>query len=192
MDICQIGYDICEFDSLRGLGIDVIGRVHFDNRDRFAIWMGSIGDRTMSTNEWLLTSDFWQFLEPWHGRWCEYEIFIASCTDNIYDLENERWLLGTWLIMLGFMDLGWPRVYRRSTSVLLLLSSSSVIVRTLLIGFVFIDAACMGWRFKFNSDCAVLWYVPLVWPYDLICLLGPLLPTWFKIDSSMEKKLHAH
>ena len=47
----------------------------------------------MSTNEWLLTSDFWQFLEPWHGRWYEYEIFIASCTDNIYDLENERWLL---------------------------------------------------------------------------------------------------
>ena len=122
MDICQIGYDICEFDSLRGLGIDVIGRVHFDNRDRFAIWMGSIGDRTMSTNEWLLTSDFWQFLEPWHGRWCEYEIFIASCTDNIYDLENERWLLGTWLIMLGFMDLGWPRVYRRSTSVLYILN----------------------------------------------------------------------
>ena len=125
MDICQIGYDICEFDSLRGLGIDVIGRVHFDNRDRFAIWMGSIGDRTMSTNEWLLTSDFWQFLEPWHGRWCEYEIFIASCTDNIYDLENERWLLGTWLIMLGFMDLGWPRVYRRSTSVLLTMFPSS-------------------------------------------------------------------
>ena len=77
------------------------------------------GDQTMSTNEWLLTSDFWQFLEPWLGRWYEYEIFIASCTDNIYDLENERddcW--GTWLIMLGFMDLGWPRVCRRSTSVL--------------------------------------------------------------------------
>ena len=52
------------------------------------------GDGTMSTNEWLLTSDFWQFLEPWHGRWYENEIFIASCTDNIYDLENERWLLG--------------------------------------------------------------------------------------------------
>ena len=28
MDICQIGYDICEFDSLRGIGIDIIGRVH--------------------------------------------------------------------------------------------------------------------------------------------------------------------
>ena len=101
MDICQIGYDICEFDSLRGLGIDVIGRVHFDNRDRFAIWMGNIGDRTMSTNEWLLTSDFWQFLEPWHGRWYEYEIFIASCTDNIYDLENERWLLGDMIDHVG-------------------------------------------------------------------------------------------
>ena len=101
MDICQIGYDICEFDSLMGLGIDVIGRVYFDNRDRFAIWMGSIGDRTMSTNEWLLTSDFWQFLEPWHGRWYEYEIFIASCTDNIYDLENERWLLGDMIDHVG-------------------------------------------------------------------------------------------
>ena len=101
MDICQIEYDICEFDSLRGLGIDVIGRIHFDNRDRFAIWMGSIGDQTMSTNEWLLTSDFWQFIEPWHGRWYEYEIFIASCTDNIYDLENERWLLGDMIDHVG-------------------------------------------------------------------------------------------
>ena len=59
------------------------------------------GDRTMSTNEWLLTSDFWQFLEPWHGRWYEYEIFIAWCTDNIYDLENERWLLGDMIDHVG-------------------------------------------------------------------------------------------
>ena len=44
--VCQIGYDICEFDSLRGLGIDIIGRVHFDNRDRFSISMGSIGKAT--------------------------------------------------------------------------------------------------------------------------------------------------
>ena len=58
-------------------------------------------DRTMSTNEWLLTSDFWQFLEPWHGRWYECEIFIASCTDNIYDLENERWLLGDMIDHVG-------------------------------------------------------------------------------------------
>ena len=40
-------------------------------------------DWTMSTNEWLLTSDFWQFLEPWHGRWYENEICIASCTDKM-------------------------------------------------------------------------------------------------------------
>ena len=46
MDICQIGYDICEFDSLRGLGSVIIGRLHFDNGDRFAIWMGSIGKAT--------------------------------------------------------------------------------------------------------------------------------------------------
>ena len=59
------------------------------------------GDRTMSTNEWLLTSDFWQFLETWHGRWYEYEIFIASCKDNIYDLENERWLLGNMIDHVG-------------------------------------------------------------------------------------------
>ena len=119
MDICQIWYDICEFDSLRGLGIDIVGRVHFDNRDRFAIWMGSIGKATEPCQQtsgcWHLT---FEFLEPWHGRWYEYEIFIASCTDNIYDLENRGDCWGTWLIMLGIMDLGWPRVCRRSTSVL--------------------------------------------------------------------------
>ena len=58
------------------------------------------GDQTMS-NEWLLTSDFWQFLEPWHGRWYEYEIFIASCTDNIHDLENDRLLLGDMIEHVG-------------------------------------------------------------------------------------------
>ena len=96
MDICQIGCDICEFDSLRGLGFNITGRVHFHNRDRFFfISMGNIGKVTepcKKTSEWLLTSDFWQFLEPWHARWYEYEIFIASCTDNIYDSEKEGWL----------------------------------------------------------------------------------------------------
>ena len=61
MDICQIGYDICEFDSLRGLGVDIIGRVHFDNRDRFVIWMGSIGKATEPCQQtsgcWHLTFD---------------------------------------------------------------------------------------------------------------------------------------
>ena len=96
MDICQIGYDICEFDSLRGLGIDIIGRVHFDNRDRFAIWMGSIGKATEPCQQTSgcghLTLD--SFLN-------EYKIFIASCTDNIYDLENERWLLGDMIDHVG-------------------------------------------------------------------------------------------
>ena len=76
------------------------------------------GDRTMSTNEWLLTSDFWQFLEPWHGRWYENEIFIASWTDNTYDLENERWLLGD---MIDHVVIYGSRVaegLRRSASVL--------------------------------------------------------------------------
>ena len=42
----------------------------------------------------LLTSDFWQFLEPWHQKWYEYKVFVASSTDNIYDLEKERWMFG--------------------------------------------------------------------------------------------------
>ena len=60
MDICQIGYDNCEFNSLRGLGIDIIGRVHFDNGDKFSISMGSIGMKTelcQQAIKWL-TSDF--------------------------------------------------------------------------------------------------------------------------------------
>ena len=45
---------------------------------------------------WLLTVS-----EPWHGRWYKNEIFIASCTDNIYDLENERWMLGDMIDHVG-------------------------------------------------------------------------------------------
>ena len=109
MDICQIGYDICEFDSLRGLGIDIIGRVHFDNLDRFSISIGSIGkaiEPCQQTTEWLLTSDFWLFLEPWYARWYEYEILIALCTDSIYDLENERWLFGDMIDHVGIYGSG--------------------------------------------------------------------------------------
>ena len=66
--------------------------------------MGSIGKATeprQQTTEWLLTSDFWLFLEPWHARWYEYKIFIASYTDSIYDLENERWLFGDMIDYVG-------------------------------------------------------------------------------------------
>ena len=58
--------------------------------------------RPNHVNKWVVADIwFWQFLEPWHGRWYEYEIFIASCTDNIYDLENERWLLGDMIDHVG-------------------------------------------------------------------------------------------
>ena len=62
--------------------------------------MGSIGKATkpcQQTTEWLLTSDFWLFLEPWHARWYEYEILllrVQTAYTDIYDLENERWLFG--------------------------------------------------------------------------------------------------
>ena len=52
--------DICEFDSLRGLGIVNIGRLDFDNRDRFAILIGSIGKATepcQTSGCWHLTFD---------------------------------------------------------------------------------------------------------------------------------------
>ena len=58
MDICQMRYDICEFDSLRGLGIYIIGRVHFDDRDRFSVSMGIIGKATEQLSGcWHLTFD---------------------------------------------------------------------------------------------------------------------------------------
>ena len=68
--------------------------------------MGSIGKATepcQQTTEWLLTSDFCLFIEPWHARWYEYEIFIASCTDSIYiyDLENECFLFGDMIDHVG-------------------------------------------------------------------------------------------
>ena len=100
MDICQIGYDICEFDSLIGINI---GRVHFDNRDRFSISMGSIGKATEPyvnkepSGCWHLAFDCFLNL---HMR-DEYEIFIASCTNSIHDLENERWLFGDMIDHIG-------------------------------------------------------------------------------------------
>ena len=119
------GYDICEsdsLDSLRGLGIDIIGRVHFDNRDRFSISMGRIGKATkpwQQTTEWLLTSDFWLFLEPRHARWYEYEILLLRVqTAYVYDLENERWLFGDMIDHVGIYESRVAEVCRRPTSVL--------------------------------------------------------------------------
>ena len=106
MDICQIGYDICEFDSFRGLGIDIIDILIIEI-DLLYGW-AVLERRPNHVNKRVVADiNFWQFLEPWHGRWYEYEIFIASCTDNIYDLENERWLLGD---MIGHVGIYGSRV----------------------------------------------------------------------------------
>ena len=121
MDICQIGYDICKFDSLRGLGIDIIGRVHFDNRDRFAIWMGSIGKVTEPCQQtsgcWHLTFDIFLNLDMGDDTNAKFLLLRVQTTNMTQKMTGDCW--GTWLIMLGFMDLGWPRVCRRSTSILL-------------------------------------------------------------------------
>ena len=115
-----IGYDICEFDCLRGLGIDIIGRVRFDNRDRFARWMGSIGKATEPCQQtsgcWHLTFDCFLNLDMGDDTNTKFLLLHVQTTYMTYKMRGDCW--GTWLIMLGFMDLGWPRVCRRSTSVL--------------------------------------------------------------------------
>ena len=120
MDICQIGYDIWEFDSLRGLGINIIGRVHFDNRDRFAIWMGSIRKATEPCQQtsgcWHLTFDSFLNLYMGDDTNTKFLLLRVQTTYMTYKMRGDCW--GSWLITLGFMDLGWPSVCRRSTSVL--------------------------------------------------------------------------
>ena len=92
------GYDICESDSLRGLGIDIIGRVHFDNRDRFSISMGSIGKRPNHVNKqpsgcWHLTFDCFLNLDMWDDTNMKF-LLLHVQTAYKYDLGNERWLFG--------------------------------------------------------------------------------------------------
>ena len=98
MDICQIGYDICQFDSLRGLGTILILIIEID-----LLYGWAVLERRLNHVNKRVVAEIWlrQFLEFWHGRWYEYEICIASCTDNIYDLENERWLLGDMIDHVG-------------------------------------------------------------------------------------------
>ena len=76
------------------------------------------GDRTMSTNEWLLASDFDSFLNLDMGDDTNTKLLLlhVQTTYMTSKMRGDCW--GTWLIMLGFMDLGWPRVCRRPTSVL--------------------------------------------------------------------------
>ena len=95
MAICQIGYDICEFDSLRGLGIDIFGKVHFDNRYRFAIWMGSIGKATelcqQTSGCWHLTFDSFLNLDVGVDTNTKFLLLRVQTT---YMTQKMRWLLG--------------------------------------------------------------------------------------------------
>ena len=126
----DIGYDICEFDSLRGLGIDVIGRVHFDNLDRFAIWMGSIRKATEPCQQtsgcWHLTFDSFLNLDMGDDTNTKFLLLRVQTTYMTLKMSGDCW--GTWLITLGFMDLGWPRVCRRSTSVFSLSGFDCVVI----------------------------------------------------------------
>ena len=114
MDICQIGYDICELDSLRGLGIDIIGRVQFDNQDWFSI---SNHVNKQPSGCWHLTFDCFLNLDMRDDTNAKFLLLHVQTAYMIKKMRGD--CLATWLIMLGFMDLGWPRVCRRSTSVLL-------------------------------------------------------------------------
>ena len=60
-------------------------------------WRPNHVNKRVVADIWLLTVSWTLTWEIWY----EYEIFIASCTDNIYDLENERWLLGDMIDHVG-------------------------------------------------------------------------------------------
>ena len=77
-----MGYDICEFNSLGGWEIHIIDRVRFDYR---------VYQQTANK---CLTSDFWQFIEPWHRGWYDYGIDVVLCTENVHGLEKERCSFG--------------------------------------------------------------------------------------------------
>ena len=94
---------VWQFNSLRVLGIDIIGRVHFDNRDRFSISMGSIGKATkpcQQTTEWLLTFDCFFNLDMRDDTNTKF-LLLCVQTAYIYDLENERWLFGDMIDHVG-------------------------------------------------------------------------------------------
>ena len=71
--------------------------------------MGSIGKAIEPCQQtsgcWHLTFD--SFLNLDMGDDTNTKFFIASCTDNISDLENERWLLGD---MIDHVGIYWSRV----------------------------------------------------------------------------------
>ena len=71
-------------------------------------------DRTMSTNIWLLTVS-------WALTWEMIRIRNFYCFVYRQHIWLRKWEVIVGGIMLGFMELGWPMVCRRSTSVLFFL-----------------------------------------------------------------------
>ena len=91
--------------QFKGLGIDIIGRVHFGNRDKFAIWMGSIGKATEPCQQTSGCWHLWLLTVSWTLTWEMIRIRNFYCfvyRQHIgYDLENERWLLGDMIDHVG-------------------------------------------------------------------------------------------
>ena len=68
-----------------------------------------------------VVADIWLLTVSWTLTWEMIRIrnfYCFVCRQHTWLRKWEVIVGGTWLIMLGFMDLGWPRVCRRSTSVL--------------------------------------------------------------------------
>ena len=82
-------------------------------------------DRTMSTNEWLLTSltfDSFLNLDIGDDTNTKFLLLRVQTTYMTYKMRGDCW--GTWLIIYGSR---WPRVCRHSTSVLYRIEVSFII-----------------------------------------------------------------
>ena len=98
MDICQIGYDICEFDSLRGLGIDIIGRVHFDIEIDLLYGWAVLERRPNHVNK-RVVDDVWLLTISWTLTWEMIRIRNFYC----FEYRQHIWLR-KWEVIVGEHD----------------------------------------------------------------------------------------
>ena len=125
MDICQIGYDICEFDSLRGLGIEIFGRIHLIIEIDLLYGWAVLERRPNHANK-RVVADIWLLTVSWTLTWEMIRIRNFYCFEYRQHIWLRKWeMIVGGLMMLGFMDLRWPRVCRRSTSVLFYIRKKS-------------------------------------------------------------------
>ena len=97
MDICQIGYDICEFDSLRGLGIVIIGSLHFDNEIDLLYGWAVLERRPNHVKR--VVADIWLLTVSWTLTW------EMIRTRNLYCFvyRQHTWLR-KWKVIVGGHD----------------------------------------------------------------------------------------